>query len=73
MGVGITIDGYTLPQIQQIIQSIQANESTGASTGNYSGQSQAVATTEETIAQAKVGPMIAIYDPEFAAFLSGEL
>lgn len=69
----MTIDGYTLPQIQIIIQSIQADSSTGVSIGNYSGESQAIGTTEKTIATAKVGPIAEIYDPEFAAFLSGEL
>ncbi len=73
MAVGVTIDGYTLPQIQQIIQSINANTSTGVSTGGYSGEAQAVGTTEKTIATAKVGPIAEIYDPEFAAWLSGEL
>ena len=73
MAVGVTIDGYTLPQIQVIIQSINADETTGVTSGIYSGSSASIASTEETISVAKYGAAIGVYDPELAAALSGEL
>ena len=73
MAVGVSIDGFTLPQITRIIQSINADETTGATSGNYSGSTSSIASTEASIAAVKVGATIGIYDPELAAILSGEI
>ena len=72
MTVGVTIDGYTFQEILKIIAATNTDDKTGASGGaGYRGETQAVATTEE--AAPKTGPVDGVYDPELAAFFSGEL
>ncbi len=73
MTTGITIDGYTLPEIQQIIQSINADADVGTTTGGYNGEASGKTGMEESIATAKTGVMVAIYDPELAAVMTGEI
>jgi len=71
--MGVYIDGYGRERVIVIAQSIPSGGDTGPVEGNYSGNNQQLTTTENTIAVAKVGPIAEIYDPEFAALLSGEL
>lgn len=72
MAVEIGGTGGTPRSTEVILALIQsAGTTTGAATGEYRQGSVMQASLEETAP--KTGPIVGIFDPEFAALLAGEI
>ncbi|MFV2045136.1 MAG: hypothetical protein ACC700_18120, partial [Anaerolineales bacterium] len=73
MSLIIDNDPNGLPIIDIIVQSINPDADVGIASGRYSGRMSKLVSLAESIATAKIGVLVSIYDPELAAAMTGEL